>query len=827
MNADPQANFEQLPPDMAARIDAVCDRFERAWKEAGARGEPPQVTTYTAGWEESERAFLVRELLELDRACRQRYGTPGHSQAPAEIGATGETPMPSATSVDLAAPKGPVERYAPALRGLELLEVLGSGGMGVVYRARQAALGRDVAVKLLRDADLAGPGQLDRFVLEAQAVARLQHPNLVQLFEFGEVPRASGAGLQPYLVLEYISGGSLAERLRGGPLAPRQAAHLVEKLADAVHYAHGQGIIHRDLKPANILLQSSEPGSNSAVDLEFATPKITDFGLAKSLTGNDLTRTGDILGTPSYMAPELTLGKQGAVTAAVDVYGLGAILYEVLSGRPPFEGATALETLDQARTLEPAPLRRFAPSIPRDLETICLRCLEKDPRRRYLSALAVADELRRFLAGKPIAARPVSTTERLIKWARRNPKVAGLASAVLVLLVSGLTAVTVLWQQAEQARVSKAAQLGVTKKSLYDKLLLLARRAIDEYDGAGAAAFLGECAAELRDRDWRVLDQSLRSQCAFFPGDFMTAAFSRDGRLLAVSNVEGVRVLDVDRAKEITHWSRKATSPQIVFTADKRLMEVRQFSISTATGSGTGVLAFPITQKVRWQMHAAELSGAPFEERFTTGMTSRPSFLTATAKYFVSLPQDEPIQVLDGASGAPSVALEKNRVDVRTAAVDPDETTLAAACKDGKVRFWDLTTGKQSHELPQQDAPDLRISMSGRGRQLAVYALNRNTRFRQITCLDVATGTEMYTVGFVPSVFPDMRFSPNGRFLAFALEKSIQVIDAHDGARLFKLLGHDSMVHALWISADGTRLASLAGDGARVWDLRGVNKEFE
>src|SRR5262249_40168148 len=255
----------------------------------------------------------------------------------------------------------------PSIPGLELVNVLGSGGMGVVFKARQATLDRDVAVKFLRDPHLAEAGHRERFLQEAPAIGRLRHPHLVQVYEFGEVPTSGGATSQPYLVLEYVSGGSLAD-LRGLPQPPAEAARLVETLADAIHYAHQQGVIHRDLKPANVLLVNGGVVSGECPDTESPTPhhslltthqaKITDFGLATGRTGSALTQSGDVPGTPSYMAPE-QISRSGSITAAVDVYGLGAILYEALTGRPPFVAATVEATLLLVREGEPVPPRRL------------------------------------------------------------------------------------------------------------------------------------------------------------------------------------------------------------------------------------------------------------------------------------------------------------------------------------------------------------------------------------------------------------------------------------------------------------------------------------
>jgi serine/threonine-protein kinase len=304
--------------------------------------------------------------------------------------------------------------------------VLGGGGMGIVYQARHVRLKRLVALKMIRGVEPHGTQEQERFRVEAEVVARLQHPNVVQIFEVGE---AEG---RPFLALEYVEGGSLANKLAGTPLPAREAAQLAETMACAVHAAHAQGVIHRDLKPANVLL------TNDGV------PKITDFGVAKLLdTDSSQTQAGQILGTPSYMAPEQARGGALAVAAPADVYALGAILYEMLTGRPPFRAASVLDTLEQVRTQEPVPPTRLQPKCPRDLETICLKCLQKEPSKRYDSCQALADDLRRFLTGVPIQARPAGWVERAWRWCRRNRRVAGLTAATFALLVAGVVGLAV------------------------------------------------------------------------------------------------------------------------------------------------------------------------------------------------------------------------------------------------------------------------------------------------------------------------------------------------------------------------------------------------
>lgn len=309
--------------------------------------------------------------------------------------------------------------------GFRILGELGRGGMGTVYKARQVSLKRTVAIKVLRAGACADAATTARFQAEAEAAARFQHPNIIQVFEVGE---HDGVG---YLVLEYAPGGSLDRRLEQALQEPRSSAQLIATLARAIHFAHDHGIIHRDLKPANILLT------------EDGVPKIADFGLAKLLERDDaLTGHGEILGTPSYMAPEQVRGLVDQINPATDVYSLGAILYEMLTGRPPFKGTTPLSTLEQVSSQEPLAPGKLQRHLPRDLETICLKCLEKESRRRYPTALALAEDLERFLHGKPILARPTPVWDRLAKWARRRPggaaAAAALATLSLLLLGGGL-----------------------------------------------------------------------------------------------------------------------------------------------------------------------------------------------------------------------------------------------------------------------------------------------------------------------------------------------------------------------------------------------------
>jgi serine/threonine-protein kinase len=310
--------------------------------------------------------------------------------------------------------------------GYEVLGELARGGMGVVYKARQVGLNRIVALKMILSGHHAGAQELARFRLEAEAVARLQHPNIVQIYQVGE---ADG---RPFLALEYVGGGTLAARV-GQPLPVDEAARLAEVLARAMHAAHQRHIVHRDLKPGNILLT------------EDGCPKVTDFGLAKHIDSQtDQTRTGAVLGTPEYMAPEQAEGKRGSIGPATDVYALGAILYELLTARPPFRAASPLDTVMLVVAEEPVPPRRLRPGLSADLETICLKCLEKDPRRRYASAQDLAEDCAAFLRGDAIRARPPGMLGKLLRWAGRQPALAATLVALSFFYAIHLLCLTVL-----------------------------------------------------------------------------------------------------------------------------------------------------------------------------------------------------------------------------------------------------------------------------------------------------------------------------------------------------------------------------------------------
>jgi serine/threonine protein kinase len=415
-----------LPPAARRRIDQICDEFEAAWKA----DPPPRIEEYLARAAEGDRATLLYELLVVELGCRgklghaptlqeyqQRFPDAANVIAAAFLKKI-EPPAPPrpdatpATSGDNAVTAGQEEERVtefPLISGYEILSLLGQAGMGVVYQARQLSLNRIVALKMIRSGDKAAPQELARFRIEAEAVARQHHPNIVPIYDFGEVDK------RPFFTMEFMPGGDLAKRLAARPLTPDEGVRLLETLARAMDHVHQRGIVHRDLKPGNILLAAD------------GTPKIADFGLAKSLDQSLAacgitwmgSASGAVLGTVSYMAPEQARGKVHEVGPAADVHALGAILYEILTGQPPFLAATWEMTLRQVIEDDPDPPSHRRPDVPAELESVCLKCLEKEPAQRYDSCLELAEDLRRFQAGEPLSIEIMDEWKWREKWARR------------------------------------------------------------------------------------------------------------------------------------------------------------------------------------------------------------------------------------------------------------------------------------------------------------------------------------------------------------------------------------------------------------------------
>jgi WD40 repeat protein/tRNA A-37 threonylcarbamoyl transferase component Bud32 len=383
------------------------------------------------------------------------------------------------------------ETPLPDVPGYEILCQLGSGGMGVVYKARHQKLNRMVALKMILAGEHADADRLARFHVEAEAVARLRHPNIIEIYDIG---LANG---MPYFVLEYLPGGSLKQLFQQGPLPPQLSAKLLATLGQAIHTAHLAGIVHRDLNPSNVLLAQD------------GTVKITDFGVAKRSEATGQTKIGQIIGTPAYMAPEQAKGESESVGPASDVYALGAILYEALTGQPPFQGKTVMEILRKVQNDEPVPPRQLAARVPADLETVCLKALRKESKERYATAQEFADELDRFLHDEPVRARPLSRLEKVCRWCRRNPTLGGLLIATTGLMLMAALAIVLVYDrvQLRDALQAKEGADRIQKRYLYVNDICMTDRLYHENHLLRARQLLQDCDTDQRGWEWHYLDR--------------------------------------------------------------------------------------------------------------------------------------------------------------------------------------------------------------------------------------------------------------------------------------------------------------------------------
>jgi hypothetical protein len=658
----------------------------------------------------------------------------------------------------------------PTLPGYEILQELGRGGMGVVYRARQTRLNRMVAVKMLPSSAVTTE-QLARFRLEAEALGRLNHPNIVTIYDVGEHDG------RPYFVLEYVRGPSLAQVLASRPQDPLASAQLIETVARAMQAVHDCGIVHRDLKPANILLASVVRGPSSVVKgkdpdngLSLTTdhglrttdfcPKVTDFGLAKD-PGDDrkLTRTGATIGTPCYMAPEQATNNRAAIGPATDVYALGSILYEMLVGRPPFEAETALATLMRLLQDEPVAPASLRPGLPRDLVTICLKCLEKSPRRRYASAAELADDLCRFRKGEPIRARPIGAAERTYRWCRRRPLVAGLLGLIGALAVTFVVTVLIYnarleaaLQQQRRQIVQLNVQIGVTLLDSGDTFAALLRFAealrLDE-DSTGAAEHRRRIAATLEQCP--QLTELLDLEAPVLGG----AVTEKGGLIATVEADNAVAVWHVPARRRIATGLAHADRPtRAAFSADGR-------QLGTITADGTARI---------WDL--------------TTGQARR-------------LP----------AGAAPPVEL---------LAFHPNGQLLLSEHAGAVVRVWDLTTPELTPVARDMKVAPVFAVPSADARWLFTADAGKHGQL-----WDVATGQPVGPAFALGDSVCQASISADGRRVAVqGTDRTIREWDAGAGRPIGKALRLTHSADTMALSMDGRRLLACDGGGAgRLWDV--------
>lgn len=658
----------------------------------------------------------------------------------------------------------------------ELLEKVGEGGMGVVFKARQKSLDRIVAVKMLRLGRHAGVEFVRRFRAEAVAAASLQHPHIVAIHEVG-----SHEG-QQFFVMDYIAGQSLARFVGNQPLPARQAAQFVREIGEAVQFAHDHGILHRDLKPANVLVDIS------------GQVHVTDFGLARRLEGDsELTLTGQVLGSPHYMPPEQAAGKRGLVSRRTDVYGLGAILYHLLTGRPPFLGTELAHTLQEVLNREPISPRLLNPSVPRDLETICLKCLEKDPTRRYPTVNAAVEELDHFLQDQPITARPVGYWEKVWRWCRRQPVRAGLILTLLTVFLVGALGVLWQWQHADRQRRRAEAGESYALRLAYASDMNSAFQALEAGDRRRTLELLErylpadesqvsnlkfQIQTDLRQWEWRHLWKRCESEavstltnCNYLVG---ALALSGNGRWLAISSASNILIWDMVTRQCSDRVPVTAVPGAVDISADGRLVACAEADITEL---------------------AKDFSTVVFET------TTR----TIVARF------QHP-----GAWWVSQVALSP---DCRVLA------TVEYAGDKGQARLWSLETKQLLWSLPTAPRSGLargKLRFLPDGRLLAVGQSDGHLRLIDRTTGEVRTDIPPPTP---ESYLAALAFTPDGKQVLTGYSEpdtNIYVWSLPTGERTGQLTGHYSSVYSLGFFPDGQTFASASGDGTiRLWDMVG------
>ena len=684
----------------------------------------------------------------------------------------------------------------------ELIRELGRGGMGVVYAARQVSLDRVLALKLLASRPGSG-ADVQRFLREAVAAAGLDHPNLVPIYEVGEHEG------RHYYGMKLIDGGSLAQHAPRLKDDPRAAASLVAQVARAVHYAHERGVLHRDLKPANVLLDGR------------GRPYVADFGLARRVDGEaGLTVSGSVVGTPAYMAPEQAEGRREAVTTAADVYGLGAILYELLTGRPPFPGESVLEVLALVRDAEPEPPSRVNPGAPRDLQTIALKCLEKAPRDRYPSAAALADDLERWLDGKPIAARPASPRERLVKWAVRRPSAAALLVASAVAVAAGGMAI---WGAVRSGRLRESALQSDRQRRLaeaevarqdreragaesrgYADRIAAAYRAWEANDVGEADRLLDACPERLRGWEWAYLKRlghAERLTIRGHNGDACGIAFApRSSAFSCVDERGGLTVWEAGTLRRSIHLrGHDGTSYGAAFDpAGARL----------ATAGGDGFVRV-------WDVK----TGALLLHHRAHGEWAAAVAFSPDGTRLASAGQDGTVRIRDATGGGELLVLTGHRGPVLGVAFRPDGARIASAGQDGSVILWDAWTGAEVRRLAGYADAARCVAFRPDGIRLASGGADR-----AVKVWDAESGRELLSFRAAAARVDGLAYAPDGRTIATGgLDRSVKLWDAATGRELASYRGHAAPVFSVAFSPDGLLLASAGQDGTvKLWDATGA-----
>jgi serine/threonine protein kinase/WD40 repeat protein len=802
---------------------------------------------------DAELRAAVEELLKHDRdhdSSDQSLVSPVASQAERL------RPLPPTVLSVMQNRPGPAPPQFPAVAGYELLEEVGRGGMGIVYKARQISLNRIVALKMLPASRPISTEELVRFRIEAEALAKLRHPNIVTIFEIAE---SEG---RPYFTMEYIAGPSLADLLKGRPQDVAAAARLLEITARAVHAIHGCGFIHRDLKPANVLLhrksgirdpkpektpEDARPDSGSRLsDFE---PKITDFGIAKDQDDQrKLTKTGVVMGTPSYMAPEQARG-ESAIGPATDICSLGAILYEMLTGRPPFDAGDPASTLAQLQTDEPLSPLSLRPNLPRDVVTICLKCLEKLPRKRYGTALELAEDLQRFQAGKPIHARPVRFPERAYRWCRRRPLVAGLSALSTLLGLTCIATVIVYEIRLNEALKTQIAEedkeIVEQKQRIVQLHVQIGITAMEEGETFAAVFHFTEALRldEGSDREHRHrmrIGAALR-QCPR-PTAVMTLErellCAEHDRVVTIGANNSIEVREISGARPIVSGLTQTDLPaEAALSPDGHFLGVlsekgavtiwdlsnrRPHQLPSAERSEVNRLLYHpnghvlLVQRTSGALEEWDLDSwtqLPWE-----GLTQKALFsgFSDDGRWLLTCSGDHNGQVWDMGTGKSTGAPLKFGHRVHAGTVAPNGRTVAVVGSDNDLSIWDVPTCRQVGKLIKLTDAVTRIALSPDGERVAVIGKDHILRLWQ-----VPLGALLSQTPILDGTKTWLRFSPDSRYLLTMDEiGGARVFDAVTGLPLTPPLRHGGRLVSAEFRAEGKEVAVISKSGiVCLWEL--------
>ncbi len=817
--------FEQTSLANAKAIDSCCDEFERSWIE----NVPYHIEDFLEGRAESDVQLLLPELIAIESYYRKKRGEPvaisdyvrrfpmidralmalrsGHGEGFAERERDSDSSIPPFDSHFRPSTSASIGDYL-------LLEQVAKGGMGVVYRAYHKKLDRIVALKMISSVSTPSPTETQRFLSEAQASAKLDHPGIVPIYEFGIHQSC------PFFTMAFVEGSTLAEKLQNNPASPTYAASVSKSIATAIHYAHQQGIIHRDLKPSNILIDAYE------------FPKISDFGLAKRLSdASSNTQTGQVLGTASYMPPEQARGDTRQIGPSSDVYSIGAILYFMTTGRPPFQAASCLETLRQVVECDPIAPQELNPAIPKDLQTIILKSLQKSPSARYLTALELAEDLERYLAGKPPLAKPTSQAERAVRWCLRNKAIASLLATTFIVLSAGIVLSSFFAMIANQRSQSLAHRTAVAdaKSTEAQRHLYAARmslvRANYESNNLGAAIELlahyqsDRVEGNLADFEWfywyrkchpyafslRVVSFGIRS-VAFGPDGkrFASANESQMGEVGIRDSRTGVllqtiQVCDPADVDELT---------SVAFSPDGNHLAIANGCMAAVWNASTAKQVLILSEQPQ---RICGLAYTPDGKNIAIAIPgSVQIFDSVDGRVLLSLGESKNPEVLFH----PDYGLGPNGLRIsqhRSIAIDPSGTILATTCIGDIPSLWNLRTGKMISSFPERHCVSLNFSPDG-------------TRFaavgKSLFLWDVATGELLLSKSAPTATFSDVAFHPDGDALATAgKDHTIRIWDLSSGNPRGTYVGHLGEVNCLEFSSDGSKLLSASDDGTvKLWN---------